>query len=121
MPPSAAWWEHSPHDGTVGAGPAGYPTSVSEPLQNDPDRAGGLVSDAQGEFVEEDPGGPFDPRTFRDGDGDGDGGGGGGGGSGGGGGGRTTGADPEPEPGAGAPPVDDERMSSPGQEDDKTG
>jgi hypothetical protein len=86
---------------------------VSEPLQNDPDRAGGLVSDAQGEFVEEDPGGPFDPRTFRDGGGGerGDGGGGG----------RTAGADREPEPDAGAPPVDDERMSSPGQEDDKTG
>ncbi|WP_306203791.1 hypothetical protein [Actinoplanes sp. RD1] len=33
--------------------------------QNDPDRAGGLISDAQGEFVQEEPGGVFDPRAFR--------------------------------------------------------
>jgi hypothetical protein len=39
---------------------------MSDPyLQNDPDRAGGLIPDAQGEFVEEEPGGAFDPRTFR--------------------------------------------------------
>jgi hypothetical protein len=34
-------------------------------LQNDPDKAGGLVSDAQGEFVLEEPGSAFDPRAFR--------------------------------------------------------
>ncbi|MEV4638645.1 hypothetical protein AB0J80_14975 [Actinoplanes sp. NPDC049548] len=33
--------------------------------QNDPDRAGGLISDAQGEFVEEESGGAFDPRAFQ--------------------------------------------------------
>jgi hypothetical protein len=39
---------------------------MSDPhLQNDPDRAGGLIPDGQGEFVEEEPGGAFDPRTFR--------------------------------------------------------
>ncbi|GAA2852993.1 hypothetical protein Acy02nite_51100 [Actinoplanes cyaneus] len=35
--------------------------------QNDPDRAEGLISDAQGEFVREHPGGAFDPRAFRPG------------------------------------------------------
>ncbi|WP_229073337.1 hypothetical protein [Actinoplanes sp. DH11] len=35
--------------------------------QNDPDRARGLISDAQGEFVQQHPGGAFDPRTFRSG------------------------------------------------------
>ena len=73
-------------------------------LQNDPDRAGGLVPDAQGEFVEEEPGGAFDPRTFRspsstspaDGPDDSD------------------GPGPEPEP-----PMDDERMVGPGEEIDK--
>ena len=72
-------------------------------LQNDPDRAGGLIPDAQGEFVEEDPGGPFDPRTFRSpsstspADGPG-------------------GSGPEPEA---EPPMDDERMVGPGEEIDK--
>ncbi|GAA4966088.1 hypothetical protein [Actinoplanes utahensis] len=33
--------------------------------QNDPDRARGLITDAQGEFVQQHPGGAFDPRTFR--------------------------------------------------------
>ena len=78
----------------------------NEPLQNDPDRAvGSLVPDALGEFVADEPGGAFDPRSFR----------------------RT-----EPQPsdderpggtnagGAPRPPVDDERMSGPGEEIDKT-
>ncbi|WP_305782951.1 hypothetical protein [Symbioplanes lichenis] len=34
-------------------------------LQNDPDKAGGLITDAQGEFVLEEPGSVFDPRAFR--------------------------------------------------------
>ncbi|AEV85831.1 hypothetical protein ACWT_4812 [Actinoplanes sp. SE50] len=37
------------------------------PDRNDPDRARGLISDAQGEFVQEHPGGAFDPRAFRSG------------------------------------------------------
>jgi|1186.fasta_scaffold529721_2 hypothetical protein len=42
---------------------------MTEPLQNDPDRAGNtLVPDAIGEFVEDSPGGAFDPRSFREGD-----------------------------------------------------
>lgn len=61
--------------------------------QNDPDRAGGLISDAKGEFVEEEPGGAFDPRAFRDTDDD----------------------------DAKRPPVNDQRMSSPGAEIDKAG
>jgi hypothetical protein len=73
-------------------------------LQNDPDRAGGLIPDAQGEFVEEDPGGAFDPRTFRSpsttspADG------------------SDAGPEPAPEP---EPPMDDERMVGPGEEIDK--
>ena len=72
--------------------------------QNDPDRAGGLVPDAVGEFVAEEPGGAFDPRSFR-------------------------GDRPDPEPAAPSgddaeatgPPMDDERMSGPGEEIDKAG
>jgi hypothetical protein len=96
-------------------------------LQNDPDRAGGLVSDAVGEFVAEQPGGAFDPRTFR-----------------------TDHPDPDPDPDArgvplerstgtprasdgsdnargvpvehhDGPPMDDERMSGPGEEIEKAG
>jgi hypothetical protein len=129
MPPSARQWEGSPHDGTIGFARLGYPIRMSEPLQNDPDRAGGLVSGAQGEFVEEQPGGAFDPRAFRrdspaagdppaddapaggphPGDpraGDltaGD----------------LTAGDADHEPGL--PPVNDQRMSSPRQENEKTG
>ena len=85
-------------------------------LQNDPDRAGGLVSDAQGEFVEEEAGGPFDPRAFRKDTGD-----------------HPAGAEPRdaevaerPDAPAAAdrdprPPMNDERMSSPGSEIDKAG
>jgi hypothetical protein len=82
---------------------------MTEKLQNDPDRAGGLVSDAQGEFVAGRPGGVFDPRAFRaDEDGpDGDG---------------LGGAEPgELDVPVDKPPVDDQRMSGPGQEIDKTG
>ena len=76
---------------------------MSDHLQNDPDRAGGLVSDAQGEFVTSEPGGAFDPRAFR------------------------KHVDRDYDPGAGpagpvdSPPVDDERMSGPGEEIDKAG
>ena len=78
----------------------------STPLQNDPDRASGsLVPDAVGESVRDQPGGAFDPRAFR---GDRD----------------PIDADPEPDPAGaaepGRPPVDDERMSGPGEEVDKT-
>ena len=77
------------------------------PLQNDLDRAAGtLVPDAHGEFVTSAPGGPFDPRSFRDG-GDRP------AGEGTGPAGRDTGAPARP-------PVDDERMSGPGEEIDKT-
>ena len=39
---------------------------MTEPLQNDPDRAERTtVPDAQGEFVAEQPGGAFDPRSYR--------------------------------------------------------
>jgi hypothetical protein len=76
---------------------------MSDHLQNDPDRAGGLVSDAQGEFVTEAPGGAFDPRAFR----------------------KHVDRGDHPETGGGdpveAPPVDDERMSGPGEEIDKAG
>jgi hypothetical protein len=76
---------------------------MTDHLQNDPDRAGGLISDAQGEFVAQEPGGAFDPRSFR--------------------------ADADPEHDAGprrdepveSPPVDDERMSGPGEEIGKAG
>jgi hypothetical protein len=79
----------------------------SVPLQNDPDRAAGtLVPDAHGEFVTAAPGGPFDPRSFRDGGDRPDGGG---------------SAPVSPDTGEPArPPVDDERMSGPGEEIDKT-
>ncbi len=78
----------------------------STPLQNDPDRAAGsLVPDAVGEFVRDEPGGAFDPRSFR---GDRE----------------PIVASPEARAtGAGEParpPVDDERMSGPGEEIDKT-
>ena len=72
--------------------------------QNDPDRAGGLISDAQGELVKDSPGGAFDPRTFRHG-----------------------GDRPEPESDeatddvAGEPPMDGTRMAAPGEEIDKAG
>jgi hypothetical protein len=76
------------------------------PLQNDPDRAGGLISDAHGEFVEQSPGGAFDPRSFRE-DGAT----------------RNTPGGPPPGNEDGAPtakpPMDDERMSGPGEEIDK--
>ena len=70
-----------------------------EPLQNDPDRAGGLVPDTVGEFVAEEPGGAFDPRAFREP--------------------RQPSAGvpgETTEPGPDAPPVDDERMVGPGEE-----
>ena len=76
---------------------------MSDHLQNDPDRAGGLVSDAQGEFVAEHPGGVFDPRAFRT---DVD---------------RGEDADPEPEHDVDPPPMNDERMVGPGEEIGKTG
>lgn len=84
-------------------------------LQNDPARAGGLISDTQGEFVQESPGGAFDPRAFR-------------------GAGATTSPEPaapsetaaRPEHGGdddttGRPPMDGTRMSAPGEEIDKAG
>ncbi len=91
-------------DGTAVAGARpGYPGGMSDPLQNDPDRAGGLISDAQGEFVARQPGGAFDPRSFR----------------------KHVDRGDEAEPGsqepAGTPPMDDERMSGPGEEIDKAG
>ena len=80
------------------------------PLQNDPDRAAGsLVTDAQGEFVAARPGGAFDPRAFRGTPSRPDA--------------RTepprTPAEDESEPAR--PPVDDQRMSGPGEEIDKAG
>jgi hypothetical protein len=84
--------------------------------QNDPDRAGGLVPDAVGEFVEQEPGGAFDPRAFRSDRGvplE-----------------RSTGtprSSNEPDNDRGVPvghdgpPMDDERMSGPGEEIDKAG
>ena len=107
--------KHATSGGTVGqksksrdaaryASPAlGIPQRMSDHLQNDPDRAGGLISDAQGEFVAEEPGGAFDPRTFRaDVD---------------------RGDEPEThaEPAVEKPGVDDQRMSGPGSEIDKAG
>ena len=76
---------------------------MSDHLQNDPDRAGGLISDAHGEFVAEEPGGAFDPRAFREH--------------------ADPGDDPAARraPEAGEPPVDDQRMSGPGEEIDKAG
>jgi hypothetical protein len=82
---------------------------MTDHLQNDPDRAGGLVPDAQGEFVAEETGGVFDPRAFRSG----------------------SGPDRDQRPGGdrdgdqdrdvGEPPMNDERMSAPGEEIDKAG
>jgi hypothetical protein len=72
-------------------------------MSDDKQRPGGLISDAQGEFVKESPGGAFDPRAFH-----GD---------------RSADA-PSPsgdESGADSPPMDGTRMSSPGEEIDKAG
>ncbi|MFC3989380.1 hypothetical protein [Actinoplanes siamensis] len=78
--------------------------------QNDPDRARGLISDAQGEFVQQQPGGPFDPRAFRSGATAG----------------PATEATEAAEAGeateahpAGAPPMAGDRMTPPGREIDK--
>jgi hypothetical protein len=76
---------------------------MTDHLQNDPDRAGGLISDAHGEFVTQEPGGAFDPRAFREHVD------------------RDDDAPPAREHAAGSPPVDDERMSGPGEEIDKAG
>jgi hypothetical protein len=73
-------------------------------LQNDPDRAGGLISDAVGEFVEDSPGGAFDPRTYRDG--------------------ADTGEEAPSSDGSGrvdGPPMNDQRMVGPGEESAKAG
>jgi hypothetical protein len=80
---------------------------MSDPhLQNDPDRAGGLIPDGQGEFVEEEPGGAFDPRTFR----------------------SASASSPSPSSSPSSPssssqdeepPMDDQRMVGPGEEIDK--
>jgi len=75
---------------------------MSDHLQNDPDRAGGLISDAHGEFVQSEPGGAFDPRAFR----------------------KHVDRDDDPETGTEpveSPPVNDQRMSGPGEEIDKAG
>jgi hypothetical protein len=81
-------------------------------LQNDPDRAGGLISDAQGEFVASESGGAFDPRAFRS-DSDAP---------------EPRGSDAPERPDAPAAaddepaaPMNDLRMSSPGAEIDKAG
>jgi hypothetical protein len=108
MPRTARAWDGSPNPETYGGyarpGP-GYPAGMTHP-QNDPDRAGGLVPDAVGEFVAEEPGGAFDPRAFR-----GD---------------RSDDSDRGvPVERAGGtpdgPPMDGERMSGPGSEIDKAG
>ena len=76
---------------------------MTDHLQNDPERAGGLISDAQGEFVAQEPGGVFDPRAFRSSSPDGD------------------GSSPEADSSSdGEPPMDEERMVGPGEEIDKT-
>ncbi len=76
---------------------------MTDHLQNDPDRAGGLISDAHGEFVKDQPGGAFDPRAFRQDADSGD-------------------APAEhPDPPVGEPGVNDQRMSGPGEEIDKAG
>ena len=76
---------------------------MTDHLQNDPNAAGGLISDAQGEFVEREPGGAFDPRTFR----------------------KAVDRDDDPdtdrEHPVGSPGVNDQRMSGPGEEIDKAG
>ena len=88
-------------DGARYASPAlGTSQRMSDHLQNDPDRAGGLVSDAQGEFVAEEPGGAFDPRTFRE---DAD---------------RGDGPEAHAESEVEKPGVDGQRMSGPGSEID---
>ena len=79
----------------------GITAGMDAHLQNDPERAGGLIADAQGEFVEQESGGVFDPRAFR----------------------ADTRDDAE-APAArsgdpGEPPMDDERMVGPGEEIDK--
>ena len=75
-----------------------------EQLQSDPDRAGGLITGGQGEFVGEDRGGAFDPRTFRAG-----------------GTAPATGEAAADEKDVDGPPVNDEYMSGPGEEIDKAG
>jgi hypothetical protein len=86
---------------------------MTDHLQNDPDRAGGLVPDAQGEFVAEEAGGVFDPRAFRSGSGPereqrpgGD---------------RDGDEDRDEDRDGAGPPMNDERMSAPGEEIDKAG
>jgi hypothetical protein len=81
-------------------------------LQNDPARAGGLISDAKGEFVTSENGGAFDPRAFRS-DSDAP---------------EPHGSDSPERPDAPAAaddepvaPMTDPRMSSPGAEIDKAG
>ena len=71
-------------------------------LQNDPDRAGGLISDAQGEFVEQESGGVFDPRAFRSSSPEN----------------PSDAAGPAPDE-SGEPPMDGDRMVGPGDEIDK--
>jgi hypothetical protein len=71
--------------------------------QNDPDRARGLISDAQGEFVQQHPGGAFDPRTFRSHRPD-----------------APSATDAEGQP-VDEPPMAGERMVAPGSESAKTG
>lgn len=84
----------------------GITTGMDAHLQNDPERAGGLVSDAQGEFVQQESGGVFDPRAFREDT-------------------RSTatataGSGSGSAPGDPAEPaMDDERMVGPGEEIDK--
>ena len=69
--------------------------------QNDPDRAGGLISDAQGEFVQQESGGVFDPRAFRSDTRD------------------TPAAAGSASAGTDGPPMDEQRMVAPGEEIDK--
>ena len=79
----------------------GIPDRMDAHLQNDPDRAGGLISDAQGEFVAQESGGVFDPRAFRS---------------------DTDDSPAEPgttSGGADGPPMDEPRMVGPGEEIDK--
>ncbi|MBO3742641.1 hypothetical protein [Actinoplanes flavus] len=72
--------------------------------QNDVDRAQGLISDGQGEFVQERPGGAFDPRAFRPGHP------------------ASSPARAEEEaPAAGEPPMTGPRMAPPEEESAKTG
>ncbi|AGL19281.1 hypothetical protein [Actinoplanes sp. N902-109] len=71
-------------------------------LQNDPDRAGGLISDGQGEFVQEHPGGVFDPRAFRHGRSE------------------PAPAQDDDAPPVGEPPMGNAPMTAPGGEIEKT-